>query len=156
MKEADFTADLMDSLRAHGAYCYKIADSPASWTAGITRFTPDKPCDVVTCFKGQFIAIECKQIKKFQAFGRTQIRQSQMDAADAICAAGGLAYIFLNIRIKAVKGVSKPENRLLIFEWREWSKTFKAGTIKQKDLMSWSHTTGTKGIYDLDKFIGGL
>ena len=154
MKEATFSSELMESLRLMGAWCYKIADSPASWTKGITRFTPEKPCDIIACLGGTMIGIECKQLKKFQAFGRTQMRDSQVKALGEIVAAGGKGYVFLNIRIKAIKGKQKPENRLIVFDWAKWGERLSGNdTIKQKDLMAWTHATGFKGLFDLTQFL---
>lgn len=155
MREADFTSEVMASIREIGGWCYKIADSPTSWTRGITKFTPDKPCDVVACLDGVMVAIECKQLKKFAAFGRTQMRESQITALTEIVAAGGKGYVFLNIRIKAIKGKQKHENRLIIFDWDKWGDRLSGNdTIKQKDLLNWTHITGKDGLYDLKSFYG--
>ena len=153
MKESNFTSEVMESLRQRGVWCYKIADSPASWTKGITRFTPEKPCDIVACVGGKFISIECKQLKKFEAFGRTQIRESQIQAANDIVRAGGKAFIFLNIRIKAVSGLRKHVNRLIIFDWGGSGELLSTDTIKKDELFGLPHINGAKGVYDLDGFV---
>lgn len=154
MRESNFTSEIMDSLRLMGAWCYKIADSPTSWTKGITRFTPEKPCDVIVCLRGKMIGIESKQLKKFEAFGRTQMRDSQIKALGEIVAAGGTGYVFLNIRVKAIKGKQKHENRLIVFDWAKWGERLSGNdTIKQKDLLNWTHVTGKDGLFDLTQFL---
>ena len=136
MKESTFNSELVNSLKRHGAWAYKIPDSPVSRMTFRTQFTPEKPCDIVAIYRGTGIAIESKQIKKFEAFNAmTALRPNQIKALDAVGKAGGRPFVFLNIRIKAVKGSVKQENRVIIFDWIEWREVFESGSIKKKPLM---------------------
>jgi len=150
MKEAVFTSELMRSLRVQGFWAYKIPDSPITQgVLEVTRFTAAKPCDVVACYDGQTVLIECKQLKKWKAFGLKHIRDSQVKHLTDVIASGGKAYIFLNIRINASPRV----DRLIILDWAKWGKRLQLETIKAKDLKA-LQSFGTlrhngKKIYDL-------
>jgi hypothetical protein len=163
MKETQFNTEVMNSLKDLGVWCYKIADSPTSWTSALTRFTPEKPSDILACYKSKFVAIEGKQIKKFKAFGIGDMRPSQIRNMDEIVTpkVGGRAFVFLNIRIKAVKGTTKQENRLLILDWAEWRERLKKSSLKQKELMVFPFIQGRsiKDVgtrFDLKGFLEGL
>ncbi len=54
MNESDFSRELRKSLESRGGYFIKMVGGPF--------VTPGIP-DIVGCFKGRFIGIECKQIK---------------------------------------------------------------------------------------------
>jgi penicillin-binding protein-related factor A (putative recombinase) len=161
MRETQFNSEVMTSLKAFGAWSYKIADSPTSWTMARTRFTPEKPCDIVGCYASKFFAIEGKQIKSFKAFGMNSLRQSQIDSLNDIVSRGGAAFVFLNIRIKAAKSVGvKQDDRLLIFEWTEFKEITANGSLKKKIIENWAHlkkvTWGDDRVYDLRGFLGDL
>jgi len=120
----------MRSLRHRGAWAYKIPDAPITRELlKITRFTAPKPCDIVVNKGGSFYAIECKQIKKFRAFGGKDIRPAQVEHLTHIVQTGGVAYIFLNVRI-----TNPRVNRLYVFDWKEWGDVLSTGTIKKKEL----------------------
>lgn len=129
MRESNFNTEIVRSLKALKIWSYKIADSPTSWTMKATRFTPDKPCDIIACVDGRFVAIESKQIKKFEAFGMRHLRDVQIANLDHVERCGGRSFVFLNIRIKAVKGKTKHENRLIIFPWDEFKALCMEGSI---------------------------
>ena len=74
MKESTFNNEILNSLRQGGAWAYKIPDSPTSWTMAATRFTPEKPCDIVGMYQKIGFIVEGKQIKKFEAFGMNKMR----------------------------------------------------------------------------------
>jgi penicillin-binding protein-related factor A (putative recombinase) len=163
MREAQFNTELVNSLKYWGAWAHKIPDLPASMAAGL-RFTPDKPCDVVGGY-GKFFAIESKQIKKFEAFGMRFLRDSQIKELNSIIERGNRAFIFLNIRIKAVKGKVKRENRLVIFDWKEFRELKE--TIKKADVEKLPYITyqtvkknefdkDTEIIYNLKPFLESL
>jgi hypothetical protein len=169
MREANFNAELVRSLKRHGAWAYKIPDSPVSRMTFRTQFTPEKPCDILAIHRGRGIAIESKQIKKFEAFNAmTALRPNQIKALDEVLVTGrGRAFVFLNIRIKAVKGEVKQENRVLIFDWKEWRGVFESGSIKQKDLIALPFISGksvrknpqqkdTEIQYDLTEFLENI
>jgi penicillin-binding protein-related factor A (putative recombinase) len=156
MKESQFNTEVLRSLQENGAWAYKIADQPTSWTAHATRFTPDKPCDIVAIYRGTGFIVEGKQIKKFEAFGANKIRPSQIKNMDEVVDKGGRAFVFLNIRIKAVKGVSSHENRLVILDWSKLRDTFQTGSIKAKELKELSYIEGFKDRFDLKSFLQDL
>lgn len=157
MREATFISEIMGSIGKAGFWAYKLADSPTSWTKDKTRFTPAKPCDIVSCFFGLMVAIECKQLRKWKAFSLSDMRESQIEALDAILVTHGLSFVFLNVRVEAdfVKG-TKRENRLIVFPWADLKARFASGSIKAKELQTLPYVTGTKKRFDLSQFIGNL
>jgi hypothetical protein len=160
MRETNFNTEVMNSLKKFGAWAYKIADSPTSWTMAATRFTPEKPCDIIACYDGKFLAIEGKQIKKFKAFGMSDMRPAQIKNLTEVIERGGRAFIFLNVRIPAIKGKQKRENRLLIFDWAMWKDRLERESIKKGELeISPYYSTikiGDDRYYDLRVFIKKL
>lgn len=161
MRESTFNSELLHSLKEQGAWAYKIPDHPTSWTSHATRFTPDKPCDIVGMYKGVGFIIEGKQIKKFEAFGINSLRPSQIMNLDEAVNKGNRAFVFLNIRIKAEKGKVKHENRCLMFDWKIWRDRFKESSIKGKELPDIPYVEGKgskdSGIrYNLAGFLGDI
>jgi len=154
MRESVFNTEIVNSLRACGAWAYKISDSPASWTMKQTRFTPDKPCDIIGCYNGKFFAIEGKQIKKVKAFGQSTMRLSQIESLTEILDKGGRSFVFLNVRIKGVKGEVKQENRLIIFDWSVLGAA--EGSIKKKDIDALPFIIGKSKLFDLREFLDEL
>jgi penicillin-binding protein-related factor A (putative recombinase) len=163
MKESQFASEILPCLKNNGAWVYKISDQPTSWTASRTRFTPEKPCDIVGMYKRKGFAIENKQIKKFEAFGLNKMRPSQIKNLDEIVEkdAGG-AYVFLNIRIR-----SPQENRLIIFDWRELAPRLRVSSIKKQELMDMPYIAGKTilknefskdrvVVYEIKPFLEGL
>jgi penicillin-binding protein-related factor A (putative recombinase) len=136
VKESKFNSELINSLDHWGAYAYKIPDLPASMTMGL-RFVAEKPCDIIGGYHGKFFGIESKQIKNFEAFGLRHLRESQIRHLTDMVKRGNRAFVFLNIRIAAVKGKTKRENRLVIFDWADFSKMTES--LKQKDVMALSY-----------------
>lgn len=165
MRESQFNTEMVQSLRYWGAFAYKLADLPASLTRAL-RFTPDKPCDIIAGFAGKMVGIESKQMKKYEAFGLRHIRDSQVEHMNAMIAAGCRAFVILNIRIRAVKGETKHENRTVIFDWKEFRE--QKESIKAKDLKSLPYITyqtvkignpadkNTQLIYNLKPFLESL
>lgn len=164
MREAQFNTEMVNSLRHWGAFAHKLADLPASLTRAL-RFTPDKPCDIIGGY-GKFFGIESKQIKKWEAFGMRHIRQSQIDAMDDMIKTGNRAFVFLNVRIKAVKGESKHANKTIFWDWREFREM--KDSIKAKDLQKLPYISyqsvvighpddkNTQTIYNLKPFLETL
>jgi len=150
MRESTFNTEITNSLKEQGAFAYKIADQPTSWTMSKTRFTPDKPCDIICLYRGTGVLIECKMSKKFEAFGLRHLRPSQLKAMDEAVAKGSRAFVFLNIRFR-------PENRLLIFEWSpEFKARITESSIKAKEIAEIYFIKGAKKRFDLDGFLGSL
>lgn len=111
------------------------------------RFTASKPCDLVACIDGNFVAIECKQIKKWKAFGLGDMRPSQLVNLPAVVKSGGKAFVFLNVRI------ARKENRLIILDWETWGPRLERGSIKARDLQNmtfaYPSTKDDKVFFDL-------
>lgn len=150
MKETIFNSEIMASLKAAGLWAYKVADSPTSWTMSRTRFTPEKPCDILACGSGgRFIAIEGKQMKTFKAFGLYALRPSQISNLDRIIERGGRAYVFLNVRIRARKGEVDHENRLIVFDWAKWGLLLPILPLTGREVRQLPFVSGRKGIFDL-------
>ena len=152
MKESDFQAELLKSLRTQGCYAEKIPDAPTSKMKGL-RFTLPKPFDIFASVNGQFVAIECKQIKKFEAFGLSHMRPSQIEHLSKVIQKGGRAFVFLNVRIKpSVAKQIKHENRLLIFDWGVWHERWKIESLKKKDIEERPFIQGFDHYYDLNEW----
>lgn len=152
MKEAVFNSEVVKSLRSADFWAYKIADSPASWTASITRFTPEKPADIIACTKsGRFLLIECKQFKKWQGLYQTAFRDYQIKSLDAIVDQKGRAYAFINIRIKEER-----INYCVIVDWSKHRERIKSEGFTIKDMRErrfgiW--IKGYKGEFDLSRWL---
>lgn len=151
MKERTFNTEVKNSLIESGAWAYKIPDAPI-FPGQLTRFTGDKPCDIVGGYRGHFFGIESKQVKKYEAFGLRFFRPCQIENLDKMVAGENAAFAFLNIRQK------KPYiNRLLIFDWAD--ETWKRETIKKRDLEILSleeGIVGKNGLFDLGSFLEDL
>lgn len=164
MKEQHFATEVIRSLRHVGFWAWKIPDAPITKELlKITRFTAAKPCDIIACLPtgvisdGLFVAIECKQFKKWKAFSVRDMRPAQIEQLSAIEDHGGSCWVFLNIRIK-----SPHDNRLIIFEWAELRHRFleKKESIKAKELQARHYIKpfrhDDKTMYDLSKMKGAL
>ena len=142
-------SELKRSFDAYDCWYYKIPDAPINM-----RFQIEKPFDSILVRDGKFIAIEGKALKKFEAFGMRHLRPSQIKNLEAITKQGARGYVFLNIRVSSnpVEGV-KRENRLLIWEWEEFKRATKNGSIKQSGVISHPYIKGSNKFYDLQDFI---
>jgi len=157
MKEAHVNTEWKNSLKAYGAWAYKIADMP-HFTGMKTRFDVEKPCDIVGGYKGIFFGIEGKMIKKYESFGLKNMRPSQIKNLNEMVTKGNRAFVFLNIRIlpDQTRGIRRM-NRLLIFDWAKWSSIWeRSGTLKKKHLESAKGIDGKNGLFDLRGFLSGL
>lgn len=149
MKEKQFNNELVASIRAHGGWAFKPSDARmGGWNLERPTFTPPKPCDLLVCWRGKFIAIESKQIKKWQAFGPNVLSPNQIKNLDAIEKAGGQAVVALNVRIP------REEDRLLFFRYEGFSRLEKS--IHRDKLKELTYVTKKKGIYDVHLPFGGL
>lgn len=122
MREAVFITEVKKSLDIIGIGAYKPADMPMSWIGGSRmRFVPEKPADLICDNFGNYMLIECKQIKKWQGVSMRMIRPSQIKALDEVVARShyGRAFVFFNIRIVNDKSKNqKGENLLMAIDWR--------------------------------------
>jgi penicillin-binding protein-related factor A (putative recombinase) len=146
MRESNFTTDVMRSLRRIGAWAYKIPDAPSSKITGL-RFTAAKPCDIVACVDGKFVAIETKFKKKFSAFSVRDMRESQLVNLTNILRDNGNAYVFL--------GIKEPchSTKLFIFEWAHIGELFAVGlSMSAKDLKGLPYLEMESGVFDLSEW----
>lgn len=152
MREVVFNTEVVNSLKSAGVWAHKIGDAPI-FSGMKTRFTPEKPCDIVACSEsGRFIGIEGKQFKKWQGFYKSVLRDNQIEALDDFAhKRKGRAYVFLNIRI-----ASPQENWCVIFDWKEYrdrilTDGFTIKEIKAKSVGIW--VKGYKGQFDLRHWV---
>ena len=153
MRESDFNTEIVNSIKALGGWAYKIPDIVPG---GGSRFTPDKPCDILGGYKGKFIGIESKQMKKFEALGIRHVRYNQEKSLDEMVAKGNRAFLFINVRIRAVKGKVKRENRLIPLDWKEWGPVLKLGSLKASEIEKLYYITGTDGKFHLREVLDSL
>lgn len=165
MKESVFTTEIMHTLRARGYFAHKLGDAPITAAVlAVTRFTPGKPFDIVVSARGQFVAIETKQMKKFKAFSLRDMRPAQLEGLTEVVYRGGRAFVFLNVRIAADarKGV-KRENRLIVFDWAWLLHRLHESSIKAAEIREWAFASKSpdrlglrgrtvKGVFDLAAF----
>jgi hypothetical protein len=124
MKENVFNTEVVRSLKLENYFAYKISDVQGS------RFTETKPCDILACdLKGNFIAIESKQIKKWAGLTARLLRDNQIITLDKAVKNTGKAFVLLNIRINGVKGKPR-ENWCVVFDW----------SIHRKNIMTNKYT----------------
>lgn len=152
MQEKNFQTEVINSLKANGAFAYKIPDQPR-YSDSAQRFNPPKRFDILAVYSGVPLAIECKFYKEFKGFGLNQFRDEQIDALNDHAAAGGKSFAFLNIRIK------KPyENRLLIFDWPWFYRTLsRAGKcIPKNEIELYPFLVGYKSQFPLSNWLNEL
>lgn len=135
MIEADFNTEIINSLKWHGYYAYKIPDMPNA-ARRVIRFIPVKPCDVIACTPGgRFIGIEGKLIKKWQGMHVGMIRESQVNALDEMVKRNARAFIFVGVRIEAQKLKNiKKEISCVIFEWTKHRDNLLEGNYNVKNI----------------------
>ncbi len=154
MREKVFNTEIKNSLVALGWWAYKIPDLPMgkdNAKKGKKKFKPirfnlPKPFDIIATIDGLSVAIEGKMIKKFQAFGMRDLRESQIENLEKQIKAGGQAFVFLNIR-GMIDG--RRENRCLYFKYEALKKDV---TIRKSELLQYPYITGEKGLFDLAGF----
>ena len=154
MKEAIFITEVKRSIFKYGGWAYKLADMPQSMLQG-ARFNPEKPCDLVASINGKFVGIECKQLRKYEAFGLRHIRETQVRGLNGIIHNGlGRSFIFLNIRQKADKerGI-KRLNHLIIFDWDKWRHLWEGRTTKKHELLTVTPIPGKNGMFPLHDWV---
>lgn len=114
---------LKKNLLQNGIWCCIIYDG---------HDFSDRPFDMLIRINNKIlsdtVAVEGKFQKDFSAFGMSKIRESQIKNLDKYEKENGLAFIFLNI------WMPRKENRLIIWEWGEFKKITKNGSIKKKEL----------------------
>ncbi len=142
MKEAVFNTEISKSLVELGyPFVYKIPDMPRF---ADSRFQGNKPCDILVQSKeGKMIAIESKQIKKWQTFGMRFLRDHQIETLEAVSKSGH-GFVFLNVRMNTPR-----ENRCLIFPWKKFKAKEKYNI---QELKTYPFYKGSKNRFELDGF----
>lgn len=143
MREATFNTEVKKSLIDFGyPFVYKPPDMPRFSNS---RFQENKPCDLIAQSKknGKVIAIESKQIKKWQTFGMRFLRDHQIETLEAV-SKKGYGFVFLNVRIQSPR-----ENRCLVFPWKKFKQKEKYNI---QELKAYPFYKGSKGRFELDGF----
>lgn len=152
MREKVFNTEIKNSLLALGHWAHKIGDQPigkqedGGQSHDGFRFNIKKPFDIIAVICGRGVAIEGKMIRRFQAFGQRDIRDIQKENLDKMLAAGGRAFVFLNVR-GVIAG--RRENRCIIFDWAEFREV---QTIPHRVLQTLPFIPGAHGLFDLHIF----
>lgn len=147
MNEAKFNHEVIKSLRRAGAFAHKLADMPKG-AGAFSRFNPPKPCDIIAGYKGLFIGIESKQLKKWEGFSIKKLRPNQIEALDEMIAARCAAFVFVNVRI-----TEKRVNILIPLNWKIWGDQLKCATIKKEQLKGLAFDKGlfsVEGLYRVE------
>ena len=121
-----------------------------------TRFDVKKPYDALVTYRGVSIAIEAKFLKSYKAFGISDLRPNQVDGLEEHERAGGLSFVFLNIRRpRDYTSEHPPCNRLIIFPWSEMR--VREGNFFKVDLIKRPDSGFRKGRYEgIDNFLSGV
>ena len=149
MNEKSFLAELKRTFDEFGVFWYKIPDLPV-YKSMSTRFNPPKPFDAIMLRQGVPYAIEAKYLPDFKSFGIRNLTQSQVEGLCDWQAAGGKAFVFLNVRRKsdASNDISRI-NRLYVFDWSQMRASSK--NYNKAELMQLPYSEGSKGVFDLDQ-----
>lgn len=144
MREAHFQTEIVKSFKAEGHWAYKIPDAPTRKLMGQLRFAAEKPFDLIACVRRQALAVECKQMKSFEAFGLRAMQESQVEAFDLLTKLGNAhCYVMLNVRLTGI-------NRLYAFRWRNLRHLWETqGSIKAAILRELKYTEGHGGLFPL-------
>lgn len=139
MIEADFSGELVKSLKMAGAWAFKIPDAP--YSKAIKRRPIYKHYDISAVYQAMPIAIECKLLHGFEAFGIRHLRESQINALTNHSRCGGLAFVALNVRIPY------QENRLIIWPWIDFLSAAAPTSIPGKALVDLPYIQGEAGVF---------
>lgn len=96
MNETTFIKQVMDNWQRQNAemlWWWKIPD----YTRPGKSYSNERAVDVVICYRGRFIAIEWKLLKKGNRFPYKRIRNSQIQTLMDIKQAGGEAYLAIGV-----------------------------------------------------------
>jgi penicillin-binding protein-related factor A (putative recombinase) len=145
VNEKQVCTEITKSFFQHGHYAYKIKDPNYQ---EIMRGAEKRPFDIVAFVNEFGLAIEVKLIKKWQKFSPIMFKEHQFYHLDKIKNQGGLAYVFLNIRIPELK-----ENRLIIFDWHKWGEVLKKTGLSRERLAELDYCQGAKGLFNLYTFL---
>ena len=138
---------LMHEIEDEDHFWYKIPDNPHLGTA---RFDLPKPFDILYVTSGNAYSIEAKAMNRYRAFSLRDIRPSQIDNMTAFDDAGGLSYVFLNIRQAACAAEGREYvNKLIIMQWSLLYPRLLESSIKAKELKEAPGVAGAKGLFDL-------
>lgn len=157
MKESIFTTELKKSFQSYSCFAHKISDMP-HFAGKKTRFDKPKPFDLFVGFKGYFIPIECKQMRKPGSFGLKDMRPAQIEGLDKCIETGNDAWVMLNLRMPA--GIYNKKikfnnlDRLLIFPWGEVKEeeSFNFEKLLKRRFYKKFTTNGVR-VYSLTEFL---
>lgn len=145
MRESQVCTEIVNSFKSENCWCYKIPDpSFQEIKFGTTR----RPFDIIAFVGDYGLAIEVKLMKKWQKLSPNIFQPHQFYHLDSITDKGGLAYLFLNIRITEPR-----ENRLLIFPWEKWRNVIKQTGLSRHRLAELNYCQGSKGLFNLKTFV---
>lgn len=148
MNEKVVCGEITKTFKHYGHWAMKIPDPSA---ADFRRSVEKRPFDIVAFVRDYGLAIEVKQIKKWQKFGPAQFEDHQPYYLNKVNDQGGLAYVFLNVRIK-----DPYENRLIIFEWHKWGPVLTGPGIHRNRLKELNYCQGHKGLFNISTFLKGF
>lgn len=134
------------SLKARGAFFYKIPDSIRSV---VTRFTPSKPADAIIAYAGRAALVEAKHMRGYQAFGLRHLRASQTTGLAEWSKTGSPAYVVLNVTQRRQES-TKAYNHVLVFEWDAFARK---GRYTKAELMGYPHVEYRRKDYDLSGWL---
>ena len=118
--EGEHTTSLIKGLHKIGAFAYKIPDPVGSY-----KVNP-RPFDVIACYQGKSIAIECKWIKQPKAFGMSSLRPVQINGLNKHQESGGLSLVVLFLKYRH-------KINMLVWDWQEFKNH--NGTYKKYELL---------------------
>lgn len=149
MKEAVFTTEVKNSLEALGCWAHKLTDAVRGPT---TRFIPPKPFDLIGSYKGIPFAIETKQMKKWEPFGKADFQPSQLKELTRFQKRGqGRSFVMLNVR------EPRKENLCIIFEWWAFERDLKSdkplSVAQLKEIAKHHGLVAKKGVFDFEYFL---
>ena len=155
MKETVFQAEIIKTFYNYGGWAYKIPDAPflPSHIESFVRFTPEKPCDLIAMYRMIPLAIECKQMKKYESLGERHFETGQIKHLNKITdLKAGRAYVFLNVRI-----VQRPRvNKLIIIPWEVLRKKFGYSSLRAEQIRRLPFFESKKGIYNIESWLKNL
>lgn len=148
MREQNVCTEIVNSIKACGAWAYKI-DDPRVFGPNI--FHRKRPFDIFALHGPVGLAIEVKLLKSYAKISRRLMQDHQIENFDTITAQGGNAFLMVNVRISDAK-----INRLYTFNWSRWGKIIKQTGIAKDILLTLPYCQGAKGLFNLSSLLGGL
>lgn len=101
MKEKNFLTEYCRGLGMRNCWYYKIPDTP-KFDGNMSRFTLQKPFDLIVLEKGLFIAVETKMCKSM-SLGYDSIQEHQVRNLLAVEESGGVGVLMVCFRVPETK-----------------------------------------------------